>query len=507
MTTDHNADPEPVGQEPPAELSPELFQAAVEQSTVAISITDPKANILYANPAFERVTGYVPEEVVGANESVLSHRRTPDVVYRTLWGRLRQQRPWSGLLLNRHKSGEAYLAEVTIAPVLDAAGETRHFLGMHRDVSELWRLEQKVKNQKILIESVLDAAPLVLCVLDAERQRVVTNRSYQQLAAALGGEPAEAFLQALEGQLGQDPLADGGRSFEDQEVRLDLGGGAEPRWFSCSGTWFDDNHPRIDAFFESSKSRYLVLVAKDVTGVRRQQESCRISALRSLLAEQYRVRSLGEALGGAAHRMQLPLNQVRAAVGMLERRSDPQSGPLLEVLRNAVQAGEEAVETLARSTPEGQREGVVPLNLNEVIRDVLMIGTERLLATGVVVDWHPSSVLPPVLGRPNQLRGVFLELVNNALDAMAERRGGDRALRLTTTARDGEVICRVEDNGGGIPAAARLKVFEPFYSSRAQHAGMGLAMVQEAINGHKGTVVIDPEFRDGCRVEVRLPQV
>ena len=507
MTTDRNIDPDqPAAGPDSAELPPELFQAAVDQAPVAVSITDSRANILYANPAFERVTGYGRQEVLGANESMLSHKRTPDVVYRTLWGRLRQQRPWSGLLLNQHRNGEAYLAEVTIAPVLDEAGETRNFLGMHRDVSELWRLEQKVKNQKILIESVLDAAPLVLCVLDEQRHRVVTNRGYQRLATALGSEPAEAFLQALEGQLGGDPLATG-RGFEDQEMRLDLGGGAEPRWFSCSGTWFDDDHPRIDAFFESSKSRYLVLVAKDVTAVRRQQESCRISALRSLLTEQYRVRSLGEALGGAAHRMQLPLNQVRAAVGMLERRSDPQLGPLLEVLRNAVQAGEEAVGTLERSTPEEQREGVVPLNLNEVIRDVLMIDTERLLASGVVVDWHPSSVLPPVLGRPNQLRGVFLELVNNALDAMAESRDGERSLRLTTTARDGEVICRVEDTGGGVPAGARFKVFEPFYSTRARHAGMGLAMVQEAVNGHKGTVVIDPGFRDGCRVEIRLPQV
>ena len=62
---------------PQVSLTPELYRQAVEEADLAISITDRHANILYANAAFTRVTGYQPEQVIGHNESMLSHRTTP----------------------------------------------------------------------------------------------------------------------------------------------------------------------------------------------------------------------------------------------------------------------------------------------------------------------------------------------------------------------------------------------------------------------------------------------
>ena len=65
-------------------LPPWLYFEAVQQSAIAISITDLNATILYANPAFKRVTGYSPEEIIGKNESILSDKVTPDLVYETI---------------------------------------------------------------------------------------------------------------------------------------------------------------------------------------------------------------------------------------------------------------------------------------------------------------------------------------------------------------------------------------------------------------------------------------
>ena len=62
--------------------------------------------------------------------------------------------PWRGRVLNRRKDGQLYLADLTISPVVSREGVTTHFLGIHRDVTELHRLERVVRNQKMLIEFV-----------------------------------------------------------------------------------------------------------------------------------------------------------------------------------------------------------------------------------------------------------------------------------------------------------------------------------------------------------------
>src|SRR5487761_2194893 len=172
-----------------------LFRQAVEQAALAISITDARANILYANAAFQRITGYGQQEVVGHNESILSYHVTPKLVYESLWAQIQRQRPWNGLLVNKRKDGTRYLADVTITPVVGEEGHTTHYLGMHRDVTEVHRLERQVQNQKTLIESVVDAAQVAIVLLD--------NQEYKKLIGDLGKEPAARLLAALRAQMGE----------------------------------------------------------------------------------------------------------------------------------------------------------------------------------------------------------------------------------------------------------------------------------------------------------------
>lgn len=100
-------------------LSTRLFFEIAQQSPLAISITDDKANMLYVNPSFELLTGYKRAYVLGKNESLLSHKQTPIEVYQKLWNTIQNKETWRGTLVNRRKNGEAYLAELLISPVLD----------------------------------------------------------------------------------------------------------------------------------------------------------------------------------------------------------------------------------------------------------------------------------------------------------------------------------------------------------------------------------------------------
>jgi signal transduction histidine kinase len=132
------------------------------------------------------------------------------------------------------------------------------------------------------------------------------------------------------------------------------------------------------------------------------------------------------------------------------------------------------------------------------------------LAAGVVVDWQPALVLPELSGHKNELRSLFKHLIDNALQALHESGRTHRELRLSTRALDDGVEVIVEDNGPGVPPAARFKVFEPFYigwRQRRGRAGMGLALAQEIVNQHGGSIEIDADYHEGCRFRVTLSNV
>jgi len=499
-----------------AALPPSVFYDVVEQAHVAISIANLKAEIVYANPAFERVTGYPPHEVLGQNESILSDRKTPMEVYTSLWGHISQQKPWSGVLLNRRKNGQRYLAELIIAPVLDNAQNTIYYLGMHRDVTEMHQLQKKVKNQKTLIETVVDSAPVMIILLNEKGEVVLENQAYRQLARELKQQsPITIFLEVIKDALGAEKFqqlraTDG--KFVDQEVRLDMGAMRLPRWFVCSGDWFQEIDENADYFFKPHNQSYFLLVANDVTDLKRQQEEVRMNALRALSAEEDLVEGMRETLAGSIHQLQAPINLMSAAMNMLKRRQRGQHDPLYTALQEAVDAGYTALDNLRQSMPEHHEEAIAPINLNELLRDVLTISTERLLASGVVVDWQPALVLPPLLGQVARLRGMFKHLVDNALDAMLEARRSKRELRIRTASdTQSEVLTIIiEDTGPGIAPELRYRVFEPFFTTKKitgkqKGTGMGLATVQEVVNHHAGAIRIDPNYEDGCRFIIQFP--
>jgi nitrogen fixation negative regulator NifL len=123
------------------------------------------------------------------------------------------------------------------------------------------------------------------------------------------------------------------------------------------------------------------------------------------------------------------------------------------------------------------------------------------------VDWRPEPVLPFMLGYQNSLRSMFKQLIDNAIDAMASV-SGPKELKISTTVSDEVIKITIADTGPGIPAEQRIKVFEPFFStkkSKVAGAGMGLAMVRDVVNEHAGSIDIDPDYRNGCCFIIQIP--
>lgn len=490
-----------------------VIESAVEQSPVAVSITDLHANILYTNSCFTEVTGYSAEEIVGQNESVLSYKSTPDEVYEDLWQTIKRKERWSGVLVNKRKDGSRYLAEVLITPVLDAAGKVTHYLGIHHDITDVHALERQVSNQKALIESVVDSAPAAIAVLNDELNVLIDNQAYKKLVSDMRGEPANILLEAM-GR--EDPgffnLMQRQQSFHDIETPCWIKENSDPRWFSCSGIWFRERPATADAFFSDEKESYLLLVAHEITSQKAQQEAIRRNAMRALLAEEGLMQGMRETLTAAIFQLETPFNMLNAAMDMLQRRNSQSAldESLMSVLGDIREQGMTTIENLRKAVPNGIEIEPVSLNLNQLVHDVLLISTERLLGEGIVVDWQPKPTLKPLLGWEEKLRSMIKQLLDNAIEAIVDSGSPTRAISITTSDdEDGWVRLSICDSGEGIPEALRIRVFEPFFSSkntaRGHHAGMGLTLAQEVVNRHAGTIEIDPNYADGCCVQIRLP--
>ena len=493
------------------DILPQVFREAVAQADIAISITDARANILYVNPAFERVTGYAAAAAVGKNQSMLSARATPAGVYAGLWNKISTGAPWSGRLVNRRKDGSEYLADLMITPVVDAGGRVGSYLGIHRDISDLHRLECQVKNQKALIESVVDSAPVAIALLDGEDCVVLDNHEYKKLMGDLGMvEPATVILDAVRAELGHGlgPACDGQQAFSDREIRIETPVRNVARWFCCTGTWVRSEDEGADTFFGHRDSIYLLLIARETTAQRQQQEKARMAALQAMLSEENRVSGLRESLSAAAFQMERPFNMLASVLNMLSRRGqhDPH-GPSVAALYEVLLAGQEALESLRRAMPEPSGESASPTNINEILRDVLDLSTARLLVAGISVNWKPQLVLPSMQASPNRLRTLFKVLVDNAMEAMNTKGWPTRELTLRSRGLLGSIEILIEDTGPGITPDQHLKVFDPFFSTKShgQHAGTGLSMAQQIVMDHGGTIEIDPSCKSGCRVRVVLP--
>lgn len=487
-----------------------LFIETVEKAPMAISITDKKAKILYANQAFCSVTGYKLDDILGKNESILSDKSTPKPIYKNLWRTISGKKSWHGQLINRHKSGRRYLADLIITPIVNDLDSITHYIGMHRDITTNYEAEKKFSNQKLLIESVLNSSPLAMVVVDDDERVILDNQLYKALVSDLGkGEPARYFLHLLREAMGEtwQTLKDNNQGFNQREFRVEIKNGQSVRWFSCAGNWFIENEITADAFFINQEKKYLVLTLTDITKQRRHIEALHLQTLKTIMAEDERVRSIRETLLGAIHQIQMPMNQIMAAEQLLRHKDDDKNAHLIESLQQIQQSGKDAVATMQACIPEIYHAAQIPVNLNQILHEVLLLEDQRLLTHNIEVLWRPLSNLPSVLGSENRLRILFKQLVDNAINAMIQCNCDDKQLSISTAIEAEMLYVRIADSGQGIPVDKRSKIFEPFYTTHkgGNTAGMGLVIAKEIVSQHHGLIDIDSEVEQGCCFQLSFP--
>jgi PAS domain S-box-containing protein len=128
-----------------AEETQRRLVTAVEQAVETIVITDLAGAILYANPAFEKTTGYTCAEALGRNPRILKSDRHDAGFYRDMWTMLAAGQVWSGRFVNRRKDGTLYEEEATISPVRNTTGKIVNYVAVKRDITREVALEEQFR--------------------------------------------------------------------------------------------------------------------------------------------------------------------------------------------------------------------------------------------------------------------------------------------------------------------------------------------------------------------------
>lgn len=133
-----------------------LLSTAIDQAAEAIVVTDVDANIIYANPAAMRISGYEAHEVLGRNPRLFQSGLHEPRFYDEMWRRLLGGHSWHGVLMNRRKNGEYYEEEATIAPVHDEDGKRIAYVAVKHDLSRERRLQEVVDREQLDRDAILE---------------------------------------------------------------------------------------------------------------------------------------------------------------------------------------------------------------------------------------------------------------------------------------------------------------------------------------------------------------
>jgi PAS domain S-box-containing protein len=230
------------------------------------------------------------------------------------------------------------------------------------------------------------------------------------------------------------------------------------------------------------------------------------------LIQASKLSTLGEMATSVAHELNQPLNVIRMAAGN-SRRKISKGTATYEYLNAKLERIEEQTARAAaiidhmRMFGREANEELEPINARAVVTNALDLMGEQLRLAGIEIVTEFSEDCLLILGHSIQMEQVILNLLTNAIDAMAKS-AGDKKVTLRVFKDDKGVHITAEDTGSGIPEDLLPRIFEPFYTTKemGKGTGLGLSVSYGIINDMNGTIVAD-NIDGGARFTITLPSV
>lgn len=488
--------------------SEQSYRTLFESAPEGIAMIGPDGCILAANTAQARLYGYDSvEQLKGVYAPMCvaekDRERSREIMLDVLQGKTRAPRRYTAVRLD----GSEFIVEVTSSSLLGPRGEVRGYLCLTRDITESERTEAALKESENRFRQVAEIAGEFIWEVDPEGLYTYASPSVGNI---LGYAPDELvgkkhfydlFVPAVREELRAAAFhvfAQGLKFRNFPNANLSKSG--KVLNLETSGD------PIMDA--EGHLAGYRG-VDTDVT--ERTRTQAEIAEQRSELAHLSRVTMLGELAGSLAHELNQPLAAILSNAQAAQRFLAEDNVDLNEVhdiLRDIVTDDQRAGEIIRRLRLLLKKGEVQHgrLDVNEVAQDVLRMIRSDLLNHSVRLRTNFARSLPVVEGDRVQLQQVLLNLIMNAIDAMAQTPPVERQLLVRTErTREGDVCVQVSDHGVGLGSDVLEKIFSPYFTTKSGGMGMGLKVCRTIIEAHGGRIEGDNNPDRGASFHIILP--
>jgi PAS domain S-box-containing protein len=491
----------------------ELFQLGADAVPAYISYVDADERYQMVNQRYEewfqRPRDQFIGKQVGEIHGAAAYAKMRDPIGRVLAGEVvHYENPL------KSTDGGIRTFDTTYVPHRDASGEVLGFFVMVFDITERRHMEDELLRRARELRSITDNVPDIIVRADRNLRFLYANRQIE----AASGQPAASFLGRTTSELGLPPAlcaywdGHGKKIFESGEPALMEFTSPSPtglRHFEAYG---------IPEFGLDNQVETILGIARDVTERKRAEDDRR--RLETQMQQSQKSESLGVLAGGVAHDFNNLLQAIlsNADVALASLPSESPARQSLHRIEVAAQRAAELTNLMLAYAGKGKFR-IEPLDLSQLTLEMVqLLGSS--ISKKADLQARCASPLPAVEGDASQLRQVVMNLITNASEALGERGGVIRVttglihtaaenLEAATPIRnlpEGDyVFLEVADNGCGLAADVRDRIFEPFFSTKSPGRGLGLAAVSGIIQSHRGGILLESEPDAGTTIRVLLP--
>ena len=482
------------------------FQIVADAAPVLIWMSDADKLCTFFNKPWLDFTGRTMEQELGHGWTESVHQDDLEKCVRIYTSAFDERQPFVMQYRLQRNDGEYRWISDQGVPRHDPQGRFAGYIGSCVDVTELVNKDQALRDSEERMRVAAEAVNLGIWEWDLIKDEIWATNARR----ALVGWPASGkiawndFMSRLHPddrdriRRTVDDAINSGEDFES-EYRLILPDGIV-RWMSTRGSVHFD---------EAGKPVRLLGITIDITA--RKQAELEAQRDRAELSHLSRVALMGEMSASIAHELNQPLAGILSNAAAGQRfidRGNVDQREIRELLGDIIADSRRASDIVRgiRGMVKKEQMARRSVNLNEVVMDAVHLASPDAVLRSCALETSLEANLQPIDGDPVQLEQVLLNLVINAFDAMRDKAPSGRKVLITTQSNgDGAVRTSVRDHGVGISEDMQERLFDPFFSTKTEGLGMGLAIVRSIVQAHGGKITAENADGGGARFEFVLP--